>query len=357
MTTSGALRGATTLRRARRHLSPAVILDLSRLEVFGLLGTEPLDRFTTTVGALIDQALDDALHSTPGEIAPTGQKSARPRRPSPVPQAAIDRFAPSASMGAGRPLRPRSAPTRPTSAGFARRPFASSHATHDTSAPGIRTVAADTPRGRPLVATALVDPLADVAVIAAQQGAAATVASSGVVAAPAPGASPVSWTKRAAALGASTPVAVEPVTTNQPSALDLAPGRQRPAARSADDHHRVVPLDGAESEPDVRRSAHDASAIGTHRSVARSAPVGRSQLAGLAQWWNETHGPVEPPPRDVPTLPPDLPAAGSTSTRRQPPRATSLDATGPDDLRAVFNGLLEEALLTEARADGIEVRP
>ncbi len=351
------MRGATTLRRAHRHLSPAVILDLSRLEVFGLLGTEPLDRFTTTVGALIDQALDDALDSTPGEIAPTGQTSARPHRRSPVPQAAIDRFAPSASMRAGRPLRPRPAPTRPTSAEVARRPFASSHATHDTFAPGIRTAAADAPRVRPLVATPLVDPLGDVAVITEKPGAAATVAANDLVAVPAPGVSPVSWIKRAAALGASTPVVVEPVATNQPPAPDLASDRQRSAARSADDHHRVVPLDAAASEPVVRRSTHDASSIGTHQPVAPSVPVGRSQLAGLAQWWNQTHGPVDPPPLDAPTLPPDMPAVGSTSTRRQPPRATSLDATGPDDLRAVFNGLLEEALLTEARADGIEVRP
>ena len=357
MITSGAMRGATALRLARQHLSPSVVLDLSRGEVFGLLGAEPLSRFTTTVGALIDQALDDALASTPGEPTPTGPAADRPRRGSPVSPSGIESPAASASALTSRPRRLSAAPTRPAAVAVATRP-ALSRSTRHPAALGTRT-APDAPAFRPLVVTPSINRLPDVASVAANQDAAPTVAAADSVTVRSRDESPTSWTKRAAALGAATPVVVERVRPDQPHAPELRPGRQRSAPSAADQQHRRAARPRHdESEAGVRRPAHaEPAVLGKVEPVARPEPTGRSQLAGLARWWNETHGPTEPSPIDASVLPTTTPTPGATSTRRHPTSPRSFDTTGSDDLRSAFHGLLEEALLTEARANGIEVRP
>jgi hypothetical protein len=70
-------------------------------------------------------------------------------------------------------------------------------------------------------------------------------------------------------------------------------------------------------------------------------------LAGLARWWNDSN--VEPAPggdpaRAVPGTEAQQPPFGSVGFR-------------PNGSYESFHGLLEQALLTEALADGIEVLP
>ena len=83
-----------------------------------------------------------------------------------------------------------------------------------------------------------------------------------------------------------------------------------------------------------------------------------TRLAGLARWWNEAHAPDSPPaPEKAAGVDAEGGWIGDVRAAVRRPAETSGAGADTDELRALFRGLLEEALLTEARADGVEVRP
>ena len=169
-----------------------------------------------------------------------------------------------------------------------------------------------------------------------------------------------------AARGATTPVCI-PATSGTPAWTrpNLAP-----TATSA-----WTPS-GATAVPagETRTVTNPQSAAPTERTVSTPAMPLRSSslsetrapvdppahLAGLARWWNETHAPDSTPAPEKPTgADAEGGRIGDVRATSHGPHPTETSGPGPgtDELRSLFRGLLEEALLTEARADGVEVRP
>jgi hypothetical protein len=353
-TASDAMNGARLLRLTRQQVSPTPVIALGRADLLGMLAIDPLGSFAVTVATLTDPAIEGALASGDGSPvedvarppARGARQPARTRSSSndgpgmhPVAVRAPTMPAPAAAdtQRRGRlrprPSRPAAAPTAPPFTGAGPIP-----------APPSAAPVGHVDRPNLIAAPRLVAALAGDPPPMSPRSAAA------------------SWARRAAAIGGSTPVDVPA----GPSRTDAEGGAPRPSNRGGNaDGGRFTPAapigssefaTGRTSPPAPAPVSPPVAPAMTGSDVRQTSG---SQLAGLAHWWNEAHGPAEAPARlaeagaatvAAPTVEPHH-ASDSTASSLAAPMA------GAGDLRAVFGGLLEELLLTEARADGIEVSP
>ena len=335
-------RGAQVVRSARRPLMAPLATSICSDPLRPLMA-EPLAALAVTIAMLTDDAIDVALATT----AEPSADPARPRRrtASPSPARLGDRL---------RATHPLTSPHEQslTAHGDDLGGGSRVDAQH-TAATSVGASEPTSQRGSTAPASQTVD--VGPPPVSHEDG------TSSAVSPTMPSANPQalrSWTARAIAVGGATPVAA---IANSPHEMT------RPAQMSLRDDGSA-PRDHGSSRPDPS-AAHEVSRTGAAWSSdstgsgtappVQEAHAPRSQLAGLARWWDEAHGPVEPADSVVTTAAPSVAIGDRTTREFDVSHGAGFEPTAGTEqsLRAVFGGLLEEVLLAEARADGVEVWP
>lgn len=122
-------------------------------------------------------------------------------------------------------------------------------------------------------------------------------------------------------------------------------------------HDRARPA----ADPIDQRRAEWQAAAPSAASRVRNDVRPPVDLAGLASWWNEAASDPQPDGTEPVARRTGVRSQAGPHDREQQGHSHGTEPTvswlDRDTLQSTFQGLLEQALLDEARADGIEVRP
>lgn len=376
--------GATVLRRARRttNVPPAASMATA-VRMLQPFASDSLSCFDLTVASMTDPSVAEALLAIDAPAEREQVERTRATNAPVVPRPAGDPRLPSAGgatslngVGATRVTDRASQPASRPASGVGSTPVTSrtSAARPEPTAPERRRSSWSDRRVAGLLAPTQAS-AANPAVVEPGIGGSRRADPSERLS---------TWTARVIAVAAATRIQRADARSAEPTpqgSVDRSPmtgaGTAAPVAEIA------LPAAGGEVRPDRRVALPPPRGVDAP-TVPPIAPMpsGTTQLAGLARWWTDTHGPDEPgrhddpsatarPPQTVaPPTPPTPPTTSPTPSGSFDPSAglptcaTVADREWPDhdvrhldELRIAFGGLLEDILISEARADGIEVRP